>query len=362
MLDSLRLFANSWRMPACGPVLNCLIMDARKSCSSKPVSGPAVAAVLTSAVAVMLGGCRERPPEASGDAPVPAVSRLPSELAQQVLAKVGDRTITLADYALVLDRMDRIERMRYQTPERRRALLEEIINSELLAGEAERRGLDKDPATAAYIDQLFKDEIRRRIRGEVPAPESLPSEEVQAYYAEHRNEFRSPEMRRVAAMIVPNEPTAVALLAELTTKPTVEQWNAAAARRAVKSGDDSSLPVDVVGDLGLVAAPPAARETSTDPEPSREGVEPASKVPQAVRAAAFEISGAGEVFAKPVRADGKVYLVRLLAINPARALSFEEAELEIRTRLVGQRVDARFAALQRELGGSGSGLTPEANK
>jgi hypothetical protein len=61
---------------------------------------------------------------------------------REVLAKVGEKPITLGDYARTLARMDEFERLRYQTPERQAELLDEIVNAELLAQEAERRGLD----------------------------------------------------------------------------------------------------------------------------------------------------------------------------------------------------------------------------
>src|SRR5262249_17504775 len=71
--------------------------------------------------------------------PAPAAPRpprgVPPDLAGRVLARVGDRTITLGDYVAVLDGMDRIERARYQTPDRREQLLKEIVDVELLARE-----------------------------------------------------------------------------------------------------------------------------------------------------------------------------------------------------------------------------------
>jgi hypothetical protein len=253
----------------------------------------------------------------------------------------------------VLDSMDRIERIRYQKPERRRAMMDEIINSELLAQEAERRGLDKDPATLAYIDQLFRDEIRRRLRAEVPTAEELPTAEVQAYYAAHREEFRSPELRRIAAIAMSTEAAATALLVELTTSPTAEKWNDAAVRHSV-AARHSELPVEIVGDMGLAPAPTRPLEQSTNSVPAASNDSDTSRIPLPVRAAAFSLSTPGQVFATPVKADGKVYLVRLVAINAARTLSLEEAEDQIRARLVNQKLDATYAALHERLAAEAS--------
>src|SRR5512147_645373 len=100
--------------------------------------------------AVLSAGCREKAkqsPAAVASASAPAPGKLTPELARQVLAKVGDRDITLGEYAETLERMDPFERIRYQSPDRRKQLLNEIIQVELLAEEAKRRGLDKTPET-----------------------------------------------------------------------------------------------------------------------------------------------------------------------------------------------------------------------
>src|SRR5512147_1665323 len=99
-------------------------------------------ALLIGATALSLGCGRSnqgtRPsPSASASASPPARGLSPED-AKLVLAKVGAVTITLGDYAAALDRMDRFERLRYQSADRRQQLLDELINVELLAEEAKR--------------------------------------------------------------------------------------------------------------------------------------------------------------------------------------------------------------------------------
>src|SRR5438105_14994280 len=62
--------------------------------------------------------------------------------AEAVLAKVGDKTITVGDFAAALERLDDISRDRFRAPAERKKLLQELIDNELLAQEARRRGLD----------------------------------------------------------------------------------------------------------------------------------------------------------------------------------------------------------------------------
>src|SRR5262249_55435218 len=93
---------------------------------------------LAGALFVVLVGCNEaplKPPPADAGSPI---SGLPADQAARTVAKVGDRTLTLADFARTIERMDQFDRLRYQSKERRRELLEELIDIELLAAEAKR--------------------------------------------------------------------------------------------------------------------------------------------------------------------------------------------------------------------------------
>src|SRR5450755_2082618 len=126
----------------------------------------------------VLGGTACHESHKSSVAPSESASaesgKLTPELAKQVLAKVGDREITLGEYAETLERMDPFERLRYQSADRRKQLLSEIIQVELLADEAKRRGLDKQPETQERVRQMLKDELLRDIRRSVPAPNDIP--------------------------------------------------------------------------------------------------------------------------------------------------------------------------------------------
>src|SRR5438477_8652417 len=112
---------------------------------------------------LMLLGLGCQPKASSGTAPSASASAQPAgltpELAARVLAKVGDHEITLGEYAATLDRMDPFERLRYQSADRRKLLLDELVDLELLAEEARRRGLDKQPETQERVRQMLRDEL-----------------------------------------------------------------------------------------------------------------------------------------------------------------------------------------------------------
>src|SRR5262249_6250592 len=142
-----------------------------------------------------------------------------------------DREITLGQYALTLERMDRLERLRYQTDDRRKALLDEMINMELLAREAEQRGLADKPETRALVQQLQRDEVLRKLRDALPLPEALPAPDVRAYYEAHRGEFDLPEYRRAEQIALPDRAQAQGVL-EQALKADGPGWAALVARYA----------------------------------------------------------------------------------------------------------------------------------
>jgi peptidyl-prolyl cis-trans isomerase C len=262
-----------------------------------------------------------------GDGDAGAERRLTPDQASQVLARVGERTITLGDYAAALERMDPFERMRYQTEDRRQALLDEMINVELLAREAERRGLDRRPETIELVRQLERDELLARLRASLPRPSDVPAADVSRYYQDHRAEFHEPEQRR-AAEIVLRDAGEARRLVRAAAGASPDRWRELVQKHAPKAGLDTGdkttarPPIDVPGDLGFLSAEPD---------------EPSDDVPAAVREAVFQIQKAGDVYPEPVAAAGGQHVIRLVSVREARQRSLAEVEAFIRVRLVAAK-------------------------
>jgi parvulin-like peptidyl-prolyl isomerase len=290
-------------------------------------------------------GCGKKSDGSSG--PVasasPSASAKPAalspELAAQVLAKVGDRSITLGEYAATLERMDPFERLRYQSPERRKQLLDEMIEVELLAGEARRRGLDKLPQTEERRRQLLRDELLDGLKQGLPAPSDLPEAEVKAYYESHKADFDEPERRRVSVIALGSESEAKRVLG-LSREATADGWGKLVEQygKAKRLRPGPPPPSELAGDLGIVGPPGDSR-----------GANP--RVPEAVRQAAFAISKVGDVHTEVVRSDNDFYVVRLTGKTDPRSRSYQEAERAIRVAVVQAKIREREAALEKELRG-----------
>lgn len=286
--------------------------------------------------------CEDEQKDAPASAPSAGPVALTPELASKVLAQVGERTITLGDYMMALDRLDRFSRLRYQTPERRRQLLDEMINVELLAREAERRGLDQQPETRAHIRLLQREELMRRERAKLPELADLPLSEVKRRYDAARDRFVDPERRRVAVIRSTSKATAELVLEQArgsdgrTWGELARRYSTLASSGTAASKNEARPPLELEGDLGLVSGPGIER-----------GENP--RVPEPVRKVVFELKQAGDVYPELVPVDGAFYVVRLVAMSPARQRTFEEAESTIRVELLQERLHEAEAALVERL-------------
>jgi hypothetical protein len=268
----------------------------------------------------------------------PGPAGLAPEIAARVLARVGERNITLGDYAITLERMDRFERLRYQTADRRQALLDEMINVELLAREAEQRGLAERPETRALVEQMLRDEVLRQLRERLPGVEQLPPADVKAYFEAHRAEFELPERRRVEQIALADPAQAAAVLKQ-ALEADAAGWAALVARHTPtvasrETGDrtDARPGLSIPGDLGMVSAPGS-------------GASDNERVPEPVRVAVFQIERTGGVYPELVSHEGRFYIVRLAARTEARARTLAEVEPAVRARLLEERRAAAEADL-----------------
>ncbi|MGC4090676.1 MAG: peptidyl-prolyl cis-trans isomerase [Polyangiaceae bacterium] len=274
---------------------------------------------------------------ASGAAEASASKTITPEQAAQVLAQVGDVKITLGDYAAALERMDTFERLRYQSPERRRLLLNEMVDLELLAQEARRRGLDQQPETRERLRQLLRDELLRQVRHDAPQASDIAPADVRKYYDEHKADFDEPERRRVAHLAVASQAQAQALL-EKVKDASAADWGKLVVEKSLDKGARAlgSAPPELAGDLGIVGPPGHAR-----------GENP--RVPEALRAAAFKIDKVGGVYPEPVADGGQFHIVRLTNRTDARERTFEAAERTIRITLAQELVKQRERSFEQEL-------------
>jgi parvulin-like peptidyl-prolyl isomerase len=297
---------------------------------------PACATALAvMAVLLACSSCKKQSATVEGADAGGTVGQLTPEQAAKVIARVGDRTITVGSFAAALEHMDSFDRMRYQSPERRKELLAEMVDVMLLADEARARGYDRDPATQQEVREILREAMLRKARENVPGPNEVPEEEARVYFETHKADFRDPERRRVSAIVVGSEPAARAVL-DAAMKATPAQWGELVRSKSVDAQAKANVPADLAGDFGFVAPPGDPRGDN-------------SRVPDEVRAAVFQIPKVGDVLGHAVRSGDRFYVIKLGAMTGAHERSFVEAERTIRVKLSQDKAHAQEERLLDEL-------------
>jgi hypothetical protein len=292
----------------------------------------ALALVVSSAAC---SSCKGSPAGDGGAAPDAAASGLTPEQSAQVLARVGDHTITLGDYVAALEHMDQFDRLRYRSPELRKQLLDEMVDVLLLADEAREKGYDKDPVFEQEEREILRDAMLRKAREGAPAPADIPAPEVAAYYDAHKADFHDPERRRVSAIVLPTEAAAAAVL-DAAKKATPAQWGELVRAKSIDPQAKANVPVDLAGDLGFVSPPGDPRGVN-------------ARVPEEVRVGVFEIADVGGVLGRVVRASGKLYVVKLQSKTEPHDRTLQDVERAVRVKLAQEKIRAREEALLDEL-------------
>lgn len=182
---------------------------------------------------------------------------------EPVVATLGSTSITAVQYKARLDEQAPFVRSRYTTLERKKEFLDGLIQFEVLAQEAQRRGLDQDPEVREALRKLM---VQRLIRQETETQKPPSEAEVRQYYEAHRADYFRPEQVRLSHIFLAApqgdarraqvKAEALALLArarsQQATQPTFEEL-------ARQRSDDAASKAQG-GDLG----PKTAEELTRD--------------------------------------------------------------------------------------------------
>jgi peptidyl-prolyl cis-trans isomerase C len=165
-----------------------------------------------------------------------------------VIARVGDRMLTLADFKRYVDRNTGTD-LAQITPEVSSALLDQFIEEIVLSEYAATHGVEvptervtaavRNEAGATVVEK--RDEMRRQrliaeLAGELP---EATDDQVRAYYDQHPADFRSPEELRVRQILVHDEALANDIVSKLRKGGSFEDLSAqhSQAPNAKKGGD-----------------------------------------------------------------------------------------------------------------------------
>lgn len=266
---------------------------------------PRRVATLILLATIVIAGCRKKP-----------------VTPPDVVVRVGDRMVTLADFKRYLDRNTGTD-LAQMTPEVASALLDQFIEEIILAEYAATHGVEvpaekiaeavRTEAGSTVIEK--RDEMRRQklitdITADVP---DLSDAEVRSYYEEHQGDFRSGEEVRARQILVHEEALANEIAAKLRKGETFENL----------SSEYSYAPnAKRGGDIGFVSR---------------------GELPKMFEDEIFRLKP-GEV-SDVIRTDSSFHIFKVDERRPAGIVDFESAAPVIRARLREDAIRERMAQL-----------------
>jgi peptidyl-prolyl cis-trans isomerase C len=242
-------------------------------------------------------------------------SQKPEELAE-TLAKVDDVTITVGEFQERINQQSPYVRARYTSLERKKEFLDNLVRFEVLAKEAQRKGLDKDPEVVrtmkqVMIQKLLKDEFDKHHQ------EDITDGECKTYYDAHPEEYNKPEEVRVSSILVKDMATAKKVLGDARIKGVDNQQF----RNLVAEYSQDLATKDRGGDLRYFDA------NTKD-------------VPKPIVDAAFKLQTLGDV-SEPIKTPAGVVILKATGRRKALTRSFDEVKQQIRNKLYrDKRTDA----------------------
>ncbi len=119
-----------------------------------------------------------------------------------VIAKVGDATITVEQLQKRLDQQSPFVRVRYTDPAKKKEFLDSQVRFEVLAQEAIARGMDKDPEVQdaikkIIVQKLTRDEFDNRVK-----LKDVNDDDLKKYFDAHQADYQKPEMVRASDIAV----------------------------------------------------------------------------------------------------------------------------------------------------------------
>ncbi len=243
------------------------------------------------------------------------------------LARIGDVIITVGDLADRINRMSRYVRGRYESVEKKRALLDSMIEFEVLAKEAAKRGFARHPDVVRMLRQVMIQRLRQRVVEEKVKRSSVTDEDVKAYYEKHRAQYNKPETVRASHILLADKAQADKVLAEVKAKGNDPR----AFRALVKKYSTDNATKRRAGDLRYF--------TKAD-----------KRLPKEVIEAAFKLAKRGDV-AGPIKSNLGWHIIKLThrrkAIN--RKVDDPKVRQQIVTRILRDRRRKALEAFKKAL-------------
>ncbi len=193
------------------------------------------------------------------------------------------------------------------TPERRQAVKEELVNREVLVQAAAKRGLDKSPEVVAQMEMARQAVLVRALFENEVKAHPITDADLQKQYEEFKKSMGENEYK-ARHILVDKEDDAKAIIAELN-----------------KGGDFAKLAKEKSKD-------PGSKDNGGDLDwgPGARYVKPFSDALASLKK--------GETTKAPVKTDFGYHVIRLDDVRPLKVPAFEELKEQFRQRAQQQQI------------------------
>lgn len=212
-------------------------------------------------------GCRRGPAPGPGTGTGTGTGGPERAERKLVAAQVGEALITVGQLEDELNRLHPAVRVRFASPERRKEFLNNMVRFEVLAEEAKRRELQRDPDVVRRVKRAMIDVMMDQLRSSLVKIEDITDKDVQEYYNKNIEQFQQPAKVRASVIVTKTKAEAAKVLAQ------AKQKSGDVRHFAMLVKQFSIDPVTKVkrGDLGFFA--------KGDPKVPKELVEAAFAIP-----------------------------------------------------------------------------------
>jgi peptidyl-prolyl cis-trans isomerase C len=255
-----------------------------------------------------------------------------------VVASGGGVTITADELKTRLDEQSPMIRASFQSVDRKKQFLDNMIRFELLAKAAEKEGLANDPDVQFTMKKVMVSKYYQRFFQDQGGAKAVPDAEAQKYYDEHPDEFHRPARIHLAHVFL-----------------KAEQGSP---DRAKKAAEAKKLLAKILADekKNPSALSLAARESSEDDATKMVGGDLALKTEaeltqaygKAFADAALKLKD-NETSTAVVEGPHGFHLVRALGRQPELNRTFDEVKPQIAARLASQKKTKEFDEFVKKL-------------
>jgi parvulin-like peptidyl-prolyl isomerase len=241
-----------------------------------------------------------------------------------VLARVGDSVVTARDLEARVAFLGHSKYLldHYSKLEKRKEVLDGLIQAEALYQEARRLGYDRDPAVKqTVVNRMLQAEADSRANAQ-----GISDAEVEQYYKTHPSEFSRLDQVRLTQIVVKDRSKALKVAAEARALP---KGNNEALRALAASSSEDETSRARGGDTGILD-----RNTST--------------LPKAVVEAGFALAQVRDV-SDPIKTERGYAVVVLTQKQPGFSKTLAEAKMDIQSRLTYEHRQQGRNALTAEI-------------